>query len=365
MNIKIGDKIKSLRKKSDVTQERFAEYLGITPQAVSRWESETAYPDIEIIPSIANFFNVTADELLGIDITKNQEKIDKIYEQMHEKANKGLVYEELEIARNSVQEFPNDYGLLSHLAHVLGMINPKTHEERQKNLREAIAINERILADCTDDEVRDGVLQKLSFNYKEIGEKEKAVKTAMKLSYMYCTWNQVLTKVYEDSELHELIVNNIRGYIDLLTGTLTHLGWSKYKDDLSKKIKIYKKAVDLIELMWENGDYGFYSCRLAEYYMDMAKSYIELNDVENTLDCFEKCVKYAVASDTAVKMEHTSVIFENTNYDPSGPTKNYDYNECYRLLHTFGMDEKFVSIKDNEQYKTVVAELEKYAKKEQ
>jgi hypothetical protein len=50
----------------------------------------------------------------------------------------------------------------------------------------------------------------------------------------------------------------VRGYIDLLTGTLTHLGWSKYQDDLTKKIKVYKKAVDIIELMWEDGDYGFY-----------------------------------------------------------------------------------------------------------
>jgi DNA-binding transcriptional regulator YiaG len=47
MIIKIGEKIKELRKKADVTQERFAEYLGITAQAVSKWEVESGYPDIE------------------------------------------------------------------------------------------------------------------------------------------------------------------------------------------------------------------------------------------------------------------------------------------------------------------------------
>lgn len=56
MNIKIGKKIKFLRKKAGITQERFAEYLGITPQAVSRWESENCYPDIECLPGIADFF---------------------------------------------------------------------------------------------------------------------------------------------------------------------------------------------------------------------------------------------------------------------------------------------------------------------
>lgn len=56
MNIKTGEKIKFLRKKAGITQERFAEYLGITPQAVSRWESENCYPDIECLPGIADFF---------------------------------------------------------------------------------------------------------------------------------------------------------------------------------------------------------------------------------------------------------------------------------------------------------------------
>ena len=51
MIIKIGEKVKLLRKKNDVTQDRLAEYLGITAQAISRWESETCYPDIELLPA--------------------------------------------------------------------------------------------------------------------------------------------------------------------------------------------------------------------------------------------------------------------------------------------------------------------------
>jgi len=91
MVIKIGEKIKELRKKSDITQERFAEYLGVTAQAVSKWEVESGYPDIELLPSIANFFDVTIDELMGFDISKKQQKIDSILgdkEKALETANK-------------------------------------------------------------------------------------------------------------------------------------------------------------------------------------------------------------------------------------------------------------------------------------
>jgi len=65
MNIKIGAKIKELRKRNDVTQEQLAEFLGVTSQAISKWESENGYPDIEFISLIADFFNVTTDYLLN------------------------------------------------------------------------------------------------------------------------------------------------------------------------------------------------------------------------------------------------------------------------------------------------------------
>jgi len=46
MTINIGEKIKLLRKKNDITQDKLAEYLGVTAQSISRWESGTCYPDI-------------------------------------------------------------------------------------------------------------------------------------------------------------------------------------------------------------------------------------------------------------------------------------------------------------------------------
>lgn len=59
----IGAKIKQLRKQGDVTQEKLAETLGVTGQAVSRWENENDYPDIEYITPIAKYFNVSTDYL--------------------------------------------------------------------------------------------------------------------------------------------------------------------------------------------------------------------------------------------------------------------------------------------------------------
>ena len=64
MEIKLGENIKELRKTSGYTQEELAEVLGVSSQAVSRWESGNGYPDIALLPSIAEFFEVTLDELM-------------------------------------------------------------------------------------------------------------------------------------------------------------------------------------------------------------------------------------------------------------------------------------------------------------
>ena len=63
--MKLGEKIKELRRRDGRTQDALASEIGVTSQAVSRWEKGICCPDIEIIPSIANYFGVTVDYLLG------------------------------------------------------------------------------------------------------------------------------------------------------------------------------------------------------------------------------------------------------------------------------------------------------------
>ncbi len=56
MQVNIGDKIKELRKRAGRKQEDLAKVLGVTAQAVSRWESNGCYPDMGMIPAIANLW---------------------------------------------------------------------------------------------------------------------------------------------------------------------------------------------------------------------------------------------------------------------------------------------------------------------
>ena len=66
MKLAIGENIRNFRKKNDLTQEALADRLGVSYQSISRWENGTTYPDLELLPAIAEVLVVTVDELLGM-----------------------------------------------------------------------------------------------------------------------------------------------------------------------------------------------------------------------------------------------------------------------------------------------------------
>ena len=64
MNQTIGQRISTLRKKKNLTQEGLADLLSVSGQAVSKWEQDRSYPDILLLPTMAKILGVTVDELL-------------------------------------------------------------------------------------------------------------------------------------------------------------------------------------------------------------------------------------------------------------------------------------------------------------
>ena len=80
MNLNFAENFKRYRKEKGVTQEKVAEILGVSSQSVSRWELSICYPDLELLPSIANYFGVTVDTLLSNDVL-SKKKDHQVFEQ--------------------------------------------------------------------------------------------------------------------------------------------------------------------------------------------------------------------------------------------------------------------------------------------
>lgn len=74
MKLPIGNNIRTLRRKHNITQEQLADKLGVSYQSVSRWENDTCYPDMELLPVLARIFSVSTDRLLGVSAEEKNDQ---------------------------------------------------------------------------------------------------------------------------------------------------------------------------------------------------------------------------------------------------------------------------------------------------
>ncbi len=114
MDLNIGTSIKKLRTSQNVTQEELAEYLGISYQAVSKWETGVTMPDITLLPKIALFFGVRIDELFSINHDDELERIDYMLE--HEQLTEQNYSYAKRTLDSLLNESPDDINIIKRYA---------------------------------------------------------------------------------------------------------------------------------------------------------------------------------------------------------------------------------------------------------
>lgn len=184
MELKIGNRIKKLRRERNLTQEEMAAHLGVSFQSISKWERNEGYPDITLLPALARYFDITVDSLLGVDEIAAQEKYDEINRLWMENRNCGRHDENVRLMRDALKSYPNDALLLVQLSSSLEKLEG-SKEEKKANLRESIALQEQILRYGEDSEVRSATLFNICFAYDKLGQRERALEQAAKLPNLY------------------------------------------------------------------------------------------------------------------------------------------------------------------------------------
>ncbi|MBQ6163297.1 MAG: helix-turn-helix domain-containing protein [Clostridia bacterium] len=184
MELSIGKNIRRLRRERDLTQEELAAHLGISFQSVSKWERGDGYPDITMLPALANYFRVSVDELIGTGEIEKKEKYDEIGRRWAENNKTGRHAENVALMRRSLKTFPNDALLLVQLSTSLEKLEG-TAEEKRKHLEESVAVQEQILRYGEDSEVRGATMYNICHAYWKLGEHEKALEQARKLPNLY------------------------------------------------------------------------------------------------------------------------------------------------------------------------------------
>ena len=362
MKLKIGENIKLLRKSKDITQEALAEMLGVSCQSVSRWESGVCYPDMELLPVIAQLFDSSVDSLLGVDEITEKENVDKYLERFQDAISQGKIYECIDIAREGVKEYPNNYILLNKLMFALfasgdnsGNI-PDWKENMEKYDSEITSIGERIMNYCPDINIRLEATARLAFNHilhdrKHIGRKIYETLPTMEQSRE----RQILWALEKD-EILPFLRDAIKQSYEFLKSFIWSLADEDIVDAETELIAI-KKIFALEELILD-GNRPKNAWGDVWLYFDIAKRYALLCDYDNMYKYLRKSVQSAKDFDTRPDEQTYSAVLTGEITERKIDFETSDTRPLSEILRDrWLLHDEFDFIRDTDEFKSIIEEL--------
>ena len=290
MNLMIGDKIKQLRQRDGRKQEELANALGVSPQAVSRWEANGGYPDMEIIPSIANYFNISIDELFGYSRDR-QEKLKSILDTAEREINaQGDLTECIEMLRSAANEFPSEPHILIKLGYALNIYGWKKYgarcytkdgsdyafEDTAYNAdnvywQEEIRVFEKVLGMDIPPEDRDLITMMTVTAYCKMGYNDKAKSLASKQNSIIVSRELLMPKATEAEDRDKYQGEAIIALLSELKNVIADSVGTKVSSATNtESVKLFEDLAHLYESVFSDGRCGIAHFHISEIYLHAA-----------------------------------------------------------------------------------------------
>ena len=190
MELKLGEKIKTLRKQKNISQEVLAQVLGVSFQAVSKWETGACLPDVAMIPAIAGFFEVSTDELFDFNLLEQEARVMEIVGKAADLRDEHPAEAE-ELLRQGLKQYPGNEILLNNLLYT--MRAPERNEE-------VVTLCKSILEVTKIDECKYDVLRILAETYHAMGYQALVGPTLEQIPEIYFTKLELMANLLEGEE---------------------------------------------------------------------------------------------------------------------------------------------------------------------
>lgn len=359
MNIYFGKNLKQLRAERNLTQERLADFLGVSFQTISKWERDDSYPDISMLPVIASFFKVSVDDLLGVKEAENEEKIQQYLYEAGCLSDRKAAFE---IIKKAVKEFPSDFRIIEEYLFEL-IANKGSVEDGMSILSEVRTIYDNIQKNCTIDSIRISSKMWVAEYYKTLTRVENSgitlddVKDIVEsMPSIISSREHLQTFIYPiEGEAH---YNACRVAIDqliyMLNGEIYH--YCVYDDNypIEFKIKAIEKMLDVQNSFNEDRNFGKSWRSIVYNYGHLGHMYFEIGNTEKAIENLRKSAELAKQFDELPQIsERHSLFFEGSVFDKN--TLGSTYVACSRMKYL--MTEKYPlsdEFKDSREFKEII-----------
>ena len=281
----IGLTIKRMRKKKDLTQEKLAEYLVVSFQAVSKWETGVASPDLSMIVPLARLLDCTTDELFGLVDSSEDPRKTELRGLYMETQQTGDLQARHDIATAAVKEYPGEFEFIYWLGDAEWMYAvdfcEKNSAEKKMHLEKSIAHLERVIEDCDNTEIRNHAIHSIVLPLRWCGRREEAVTYAKQhpdpgFLLLNCLTGEEWTTHKQkliDEKLCQLIMS---------------LEWGR------GSLKCLQAAEAIIKIIIDDSNYLFYHDKLMHIYIGQAICLAREKRFEEVAAVLEKAHFHAV-----------------------------------------------------------------------
>ncbi len=296
----IGENIRKIRRNRGITQGDLAELLHITPQAVSRWETNLTTPDVTSLIGLARIFDCTTDDILGLNRIKKEDRIEYYANIAMRASMNGDAETVIKAWHDALTEFPNDYFVMYNLAHYLTFYADryryeKSHPETYTAMmREARQFYEYILEHCTDDTILGNASRGMYDLLISTGEYEAAEEY---LDHMPDLWQsrQVAALSYPKKR-QEASVALAADAVHLLKRAMHCMICNPDPDEgfpPEDRAEIASKLETLHKLFYDD----LTTEVRPDFLLTLACAYANVRDTENTFRCLKIAAELAVEYD--------------------------------------------------------------------
>ncbi len=366
MKFNFSENLKKLRLSKKFTQEQVAEFLNCSVQSVSRWECGNTFPDIMMLPLIARLYSTTVDSLLGTDFERSKEELENYYKKRQKYLHNGQCEKVYELSKEMYEKYPNDKDVQLYIAedtYAYSYLDSK--QGKNQWLNETIKLCMRHL-DVTDDiKAKCRYITYISRSYEELGEHKKAIEWVNKLPEEFMSVGHNKNYILEGAELIQNEMNVIDSTFNNLINYMMLLADIEYRNektpyDFWQRIDILKKIIKMIELIYEDGDYGFVNVNLADLYRIIGACYANCKMADETLKYLECSVNYSIKFCEYIAQnkpyKHTSLLFLNYCEDPMLATKNYTGSHL-NLTYDKLTQERYDFLRDDDRFKNLILKI--------
>ncbi len=236
----IGNKIKELRKQRGVTQEQLADSIGVSFQAVSKWENNIALPDITLAPSLASYFGVSMDVLFDFHLKDIEKKALSIAKESwkYRDSDWGKAQQ---VLNEGLKQYPDNDILLMNLLYVT---------DYGKNPDDVLTIASKVIDITKDEAIKYDAYRFMAYAYKVKNDYESARKTLDQIPEIYFSRLSEKACVLTGEEKWNSACKEERQALHILMLMKDRIAECHIeKGDLKKALREYEKALGVLEIL--------------------------------------------------------------------------------------------------------------------